>query len=177
MKKRLVFVFLASAVLSGCGYTMKSNLPEDIKTIYVAPVKNEIDLTSEIVDQGRYKSYKAGLEVDIMNAIVNRFIFDGNLRVMKRDSADAILEAKVLEYSRDPLRYTSGDDVQEYRLTVIIEAVLYNARTRRVLWRGNINGDSDYFLSGPRSISEEQALSKAIEDVARRVVEQTIEVW
>lgn len=177
MKKNLAFTLLVAVIFSGCGYTMKSNLPDDIKTIYIAPIKNEIDLTTEIVDKGKYKSYKAGLEVDIMNAIINRFIFDGTLKVMKRDNADAVLEAKVIEYTRDPLRYTSGDDVQEYRLNVTIQAVLYNARTRRVLWRGDVSGDSDYFLSGPRAVSEEQALSKAVEDVARRVVEQTIEVW
>jgi len=31
------------------------------------------------------------VEVDITNAVINRFIFDGNLKVVKNDKADACL--------------------------------------------------------------------------------------
>jgi hypothetical protein len=162
----------------GCGYTQKSLLPENIKTIHIAPVKNEINLSSEISDKNRFRVYRPGIEVDITNAVINRFIFDGNLKVAGPDNADAIAEAKLIDYRRDALRYSESDDVQEYRLSIVIDITVYQSSDRKVLWHEpSLVGDSSFFLSGPRAISEDQAAANAVEDLARRVVEKTIELW
>lgn len=178
VKKLLTLSFLiALGAAGGCGYTTKSNLPEDIKTLYIVPVKNAIDITQEIEDRkGRYMAYRPGLETDLMNAITNRFIFDGTLKVVRESNADLILEASVMEYFRDPLRYTSGDDVKEYRLNLRISAVARRANNQ-VLWKGDIVGETTYFTSGSQAVSEDEALSKAVEDTANRLVEQIVEIW
>lgn len=179
-KLKLVLVFSVAVLfqLTGCGYTQKSLLPENIKSIHVAPVKNTIDLSAEISDKDRFRVYRPGVEVELTNAIINRFIFDGNLRVEKEGHADAVLEAKLVDYRRDPLRYSDADDVQEYRLSVAIDATVYEANTRKVIWREvRLIGDTTFFLSGPRAVSEDEAAQKAVQDVARRVVDKTIEVW
>ena len=163
---------------TGCGYTTKTILPNHIKTIHVAPIKNSIDLTSEISDKNCFRVYRPGLEVDLTNAIMNRFIFDGNLKVVNREKADAIVEAKLVDYRRDPLRYSEGDDIQEYRLSVTLDAVVYLASGHKVLWHiTGLTGDTSFFLSGARALSEDEAVAKAVEDVARRVVDKTIELW
>jgi hypothetical protein len=162
----------------GCGYTTKTVLPNNIKTIRIAPVKNAIDLTGEISDKNRFRTYRPGLEVDLTNAIMNRFIFDGNLKVVTHEAADAVLEAKLIDYRRDPLRYSEGEDVEEYRLSVMIDVVVYLAKDHKILWHEtSLVGDTSYFLSGPRAISEDEAVTKAVDDLARRVVDQTIELW
>ena len=181
--RRQTFIFqlvIVGALLagSGCGYTAKSLLPESIRTVSVSPVKNAIDLSSEIGDKNRFRVYRPGVEVDITNAIINRFIFDGNLKVTSLDKADAVVEAKLRDYRRDPLRYSDGDDVQEVRLSIVLDAVVYQARSHKVLWHEEgLTGDTTFFLSGPRAQSEDEAVVKAVEDVARRVVEKTIELW
>lgn len=178
VKKFTTFFFgLLLLQLCGCGYSNKTLLPSDVKSIHVAPVKNIIDLSGEIGDKYRFRVTRPGIEVDMTNAIINRYLFDGTLKVASPESADAVLEAKIMDYRRDALRYTDGDDVQEYRLSVILEAVLYRARDRKVLWREDVTGDTSFFLSGTLATSEDEAVAKAVEDAARRVVEKTIELW
>lgn len=164
-------------LITGCGYTTKSNLSERIKTIHVEPVKNAIDLSGEISDKDHFRVYRPGVEVDLTNAIINRFIFDGNLKIVSPEKADAIVESRLIDYRRDPLRYSEGDDIQEYRLSIALEVKVYEADTQKVLWQSGVVGDTSFFLSGSRAVSEDEAAAKAVEDAARRVVENTIETW
>ena len=180
MRKKSFFLAFAALTLlglSGCGYTTKSLLPENIRRVNVPPVKNDIDLSAEISDRTPFRIYRPGLEVDLTNAIINRYIFDGRLKVAPAERADAVLEARLVDYRRDPLRYSQGEDVQEYRLNVAIEASFTQKSDGKVLWHERITGDSTYFLGGPRAVSEDEAAAKAVEDVARRVVEKTVEYW
>ena len=179
MKKSLLGLsaVLLIAASAGCGYTTKSNLPENLKRIHVAPVKNDVDLSSEVSDKTPFRVYRPGLEVELTNAIINRFIFDGELKVTGPEKADAVVDAKLTNYRRDALRYNEGDDVQEYRLSITMEVTVTQKADKKVLWHDNIVGDTTFFLSGPRSITEDEASAKAVEDSARRVVERTIEYW
>ena len=168
----------AALAFAGCGYTTKSLLPENIKNIHVAPVRNAIDLSGEISHEDTFRVYRPGVEVDITNAVINRFIFDGNLKITGPEKADAIVESKLVDYRRDPLRYTKGDDVQEYRLNVVIDCAVYQMPDRKVIWHETrLTGDTTFFLSGPRAVSEDEAVTRAVEDLARRVVEKTVEIW
>ncbi len=176
-KFRFLFVFLALGVLAGCGYTTKSLLPENIRRVGAAPVKNSIDLSAEISDKTPFRVYRPGLEVELTNAIINRYIFDGTLKVSSLEKADALLEASLVDYRRDALRYSEGEDVQEYRLSVTLEAVFKDRLDGKTLWSKRITGDTTFFLAGPRAISEDQAATRAVEDASRRVVEATIEYW
>ncbi|MGH7198745.1 MAG: LPS assembly lipoprotein LptE [Candidatus Omnitrophota bacterium] len=174
--KPFLFIFLIS--FAGCGYTTKSLLSENIKTVHIAPVQNAINLSAEISDKDEFRVYRPGIEVEITNALINRFIFDGNLQVREAGSADAVVEAKLIDYRRDPLRYSKGDDVQEYRLSVYLDIIVTQASDKKVLWRDHgLVGDTTFFIAGPRAVSEDEAARKAVEDIARRVVDKTIEVW
>ena len=179
MKQRTLrfFAVLMLAALSGCGYTTKSNLPENLKRIHVAPVKNGVDLTSEISDKTPFRVYRPGIEVELTNAIINRFIFDGTLKVTAPEKADAVVEATLADYRRDALRYDEGDNVQEYRLSISMDVNVVQTADKKVLWHERVTGDTTFFLSGQRSITEDEASAKAVEDAARRVVEKTIEYW
>jgi hypothetical protein len=144
----------------------------------VPPIKNGIDLSAEISDKDRFRVYRPGIEVDLTNAIINRFIFDGNLKVTSADKANSVLVATLTDYRRDPLRYSEGDDIQEYRLSITIDVMMKEAATGKVIWSApSLTGDTTFFLSGQHAKSEDEAAAKAVEDLARRVIEKTIEVW
>ena len=70
-------VFLLSLSFQGCGYSTRSNLPTQIKLIYVEPFKNAIAYTTE----SKRNIYLPLLEVKVKNAVVDRFQFDGNLKI------------------------------------------------------------------------------------------------
>jgi hypothetical protein len=174
----VVLALLSAAACAGCGYTTKSLLPANIKTVYVPPVVNTIDLSKEVSDKEAFRVYRPGLEVDLTNAIINRFIFDGNLKIASEAHADAEIQAKLLEYRRDALRYSNDDEIQEYRLTAILDVQMVETATQKVIWHeAGLAGDTTFFLAGPHAESEDVAAARLVEDVARRVVEKTVEIW
>jgi hypothetical protein len=183
-KKRffsLVFsLCFMSCVLIGCGYTTRAFVDPHIKTIYIQPFINKIDITDELSEDREYKTYFPLLEVKITKAIVDRFIFDGNLRIGKPETADVILKGELIDYRKDPLRYQDTDNatVTEYRLTLVVNISLVNRKEDTLIWEEtNFSGGTTYFTSGPSAKSEEAALSDAVIDLARRIVERTIEEW
>jgi hypothetical protein len=171
---------VASLVLlvAGCGYTVKSNLPEDIRAVHVAPVVNAIDLSAEIGGKEHFRVYRPGVEVELTDAIINQFILEGSLKIVDRERADAVVEARLVDYRRDPLRYDDDDDIQEYRLNVVADVKVFRVSDKKVLWeQPRLTGDTTFFLSGPRAVSEDEAAARAVADAARRVVENVVEIW
>ncbi len=171
----IFFILLISCVIFvGCGYTLKSALPDAYKSIYVEPFKNSINFTSET---GK-RIYVPLLEVKIRDAIVDRFLFDGNLKVADKYSSDLILSGELKGYNRSVLRYTDDEDAEEYRVTITVSLRLIDARTGKLVWEEpSFSGEADYFVSGAFAESEDTAIDNAVVDLARRVVERTIENW
>lgn len=168
------FIIFVGLVIAGCGYTTRSLLPPQYQTLYIAPFKNKIDYTNE----GRRNIYLPLLEVKVQKAVSSRFQFDGNLRLAKEDMADLKLTGELVRYDRDVLRYTDNEDVQEYRVRITVNLVLTDTSTGEVVWTENgFSGEGTYFVTGPSAGSESSAVNAAQLDLARRVVERTIENW
>ena len=162
-------------IFSSCGYTTKSTLPSSIKTIHVETFKNNIDFSAE----GRRNLYLPLLEIKVRNAVINRFLFDGNLKIADADTADLVLKGQLLSYDRSALRYTDNDDVQEYRIHITVSLEMWNANNIVAAdWtESSFVGEATYFVTGASARSEEAAVEDAITDLARRVVERTVENW
>lgn len=96
--------YLLLFLFSGCGYTTKIILPDNVKTIHVDTFKNNIDITKEVSAKDKYEVYRPNLEADLRDAIVSRFFLDGNFKIAAKDSADAVLEGEILQYRKDPLK-------------------------------------------------------------------------
>ncbi len=176
MVRKFLFLLVIGlfTVTSGCGYTTGSTLPKSIRTIYVEPFKNSISYMS---DQGR-NVYLPLLEVDARNAVIDRFLFDGNLKISDPEEADLILKGELKSYSRGGLRYTDDDDVEEYRVQITVSFVMWNTKYKEVAWsEPGFIGEAEYFVTGSEATSESAAITKAINDLARRIVERTIEDW
>ncbi|MDP2920924.1 MAG: LPS assembly lipoprotein LptE [Candidatus Omnitrophota bacterium] len=162
---------------AGCGYTTKTALPENIRTIHVDTFKNSIDITKEVSAKDKYEVYRPNLEVDLRDAIVNRVFLDGNFKMSDKGSADAILEGEILQYRKDPLRY-QNEIVQEYRISIVCDIKLAREKDSTVLFEErNITGDTAYFTTGALQKTESSALSDAMADLARRIVNRIVENW
>lgn len=175
MRLRVFFVWVLlwvlSAGLSGCGYTNQTVLPRNIKTIAVRTVKNKIPVR-------QVYAYVPGLEIDITNAVIERLHHDGNLRVTNEDEADAVLDASLIGFEQEGLRFTSLESVEEFRLFIILDLRLLDAKTNEMIWHEpNFSGDTEYFVSDVRSLNREEAAERAIERLARNVVDRIVEDW
>lgn len=157
-----------------CGYTTGSMLPSHLRTIHITPFKNSIDFAAA----GRRNIYLPLLEVDVRNEVISRYQFDGHLKITDESKADLILKGELKEYHRNPLRYTDNDTVEEYRLQIIVSLELWDTKTNELRWQEpSFGGDTEYFVTGASAKSEAAAVKDAIEDLARRIVERTIEDW
>ncbi|MDD5130633.1 MAG: LPS assembly lipoprotein LptE [Candidatus Omnitrophica bacterium] len=191
MKRKINRIFSASAVfvllatvLTGCGYTTRSMLYGNYSTIYVAPFLNKVDITQESFSANKYRIYRPMLETDITKKVINRYLFDGNLKPAKEGSADLVLKGELVEYRKDPLSYTQDtENVTEYRINVYVNLSLWDAKENKLLWQeNNFNGNYSYFTaenlnSASIKVPEATAVNNAIEDLARRIVERTVEQW
>jgi hypothetical protein len=153
-------------------------------TIYIAPFLNKVDITQESFSANKYRIYRPMLETDITKKVINRYLFDGNLKPAKEGLADLVLKGELIEYRKDPLSYTANtENVTEYRINIYVNLSLWDAKENKLLWQeNNYNGNYSYFTadntnSSSVKVSEATAVNNAIEDLARRIVERTVEQW
>jgi len=174
---RLVFA-LFLATLAGCGYSTGSLLPSHLKTIYVDNFKNKIDIGKEVTESTRYMLYRPGLENDVTDAVADRFVFDGNLKIAAEEDADLMLRGDLVNYRQEALRYDSNDNIEEYRIKITVDMELTDVASDKPMWREvGFTGESTYMTTGQFATSEDIAREEAIKDLARRIVERTVEGW
>ena len=172
------FTLISAAMLSGCGYTTHSQLTAKFKSIYVENFTNSITLTAEQSNVRMYRGYRPGMEIDLTKAVIDRFLSDGNLVIEKEAGADVMLKGQLRDFQRDALRYDANDNVEEYRIKIIVNLELYDAKTGSLMWKETgFAGETTYRTSGSLAKSETAAVQDAITDTARRIVERTVEAW
>ncbi len=170
----LIMIFF----LPGCAYTTHSMMAPELRSIYVDSFSNKINIADEQSDVRMYKGYRAGMENDVTKAVIDRYLFDGNLKIESKDSASLILKGELADFRKEPLRYDANDNIEEYRLIIAVNLQLENAKTGKVLWKeNNFSGESTYRTTGSLAKGETSAIKDATQDLARRVVERTVEGW
>lgn len=171
LTKWLFLLPLLPAFLFGCGYTTHSMIPENIRSIHVDTVINKIPVEE-------FYAYQQGMEMPITNAIIRRLQVDGNLRVVPREEADVVLETHLTNFVQEGLRFTSLESVEEFRVFIVLTMRLVDVKSDRVLWEEpNFSGDAEYFVSNVRSVAREEAVPRAIDRLARNVVDRIVEDW
>ena len=169
---------MTALLIAGCGYTTRSLLPSNLKTIYVENVVNKINVTAEQSNLRMYRGYRPGMEITLTKTIIDRYLFDGNLRTAPEGQADLILKTELIDYRREPLRYDANDNIEEYRIKLIVNLQLVDAKAGTVMWtEKGFAGETTYNTVGSLAESDSTAVGVAMEDLARRIVERTVEAW
>lgn len=171
-RKGLLFMAVVMLGFSGCGYDNKIVLPyKGAQTIAVPMFLNSIPPENIL-------TYVAGLETNVTQAVIDELVEDGNLRLMDADKADLILRGELIAYEQEPFRFNRFEQVDEFRLFIVVKLSLEDRRTGQVLWQeANFSGDTQYFINSPRSVPEEQAARQAIGDLAQKIVNRVVEDW
>ncbi len=172
LKDKKLFPLVLLIFLLGCGYSNKVVLPyREAKTIAVPMFKNTIPPQNIL-------SYVAGLETHLTQAVVNEIAKDGNLKVVDEKNADLILRGEIHAYEKEGFRFNRFEQVDEFRLFIVVRLILEDRRTGKRLWtEKNFSGDTQFFINGPRAIPEEQAAQKAVTDLAEKIVNRVVEDW
>lgn len=163
---------------SGCGYSTTSLLPSNLKTIHVDNFENLIKIDAEQSNMRMYRGYRPGMEAVITRTIIDKFLFDGNLKVTADPDADLVLKGELIDYKRDTIRYGTNDVTEEYRIKLVINMKLTEGKTGKPVWEEkSFTGETTYRTGGQLVKTEDQAVRDAEDDLARRVVERTVEAW
>lgn len=171
MLRFLCFVLFISLSVSGCGYTQNVKLPNDIKTVAVETFKNEIPPNEQF-------AYRPGLEIELRNAIVERFLLDGNLKVVDESEADAVIKGSIISYEQEGLRFDRLESVEEYRLFLVVKFQLIDRRTNQVIINEpNFSGRSEFFVNQNPAAARRSSANSATIDLARSLVDRIVEEW
>ena len=176
--KNFILLPVLMIMFLGCGYSTRSLALKNYKKIHVEPFTNKINLTDEGSEYRKLVTYYPALEVNITQAVIDRFIFDGNLKVVQIKDADLILKGELIAYLREALRYRNDEDVEEYRIILIVNLSLWEKDKNEPLWQEmNFKGETTYFTSGSNAKTEERAIQDLMVDFSRRVIERIVEPW
>lgn len=177
MRRALLLLPLALG-LAGCGYTATRILPAYYRTIYIEPFQNKIPITQEIGERVGFLTNFPELEEKVTQEVINRFLFDGNLRISNQpQNADLLLAGNLLDFYRQPVRRLDDSAVEEYRLNLSASVVLRDRNGKLLLEEPVLVGDSTYFVTGPNAKTETAAVDQLVTDFSRRIVEWVIEYW
>ena len=175
----------AAALLAGCGYTTRSPLDPQYRTIAVNAFQNY--------------SPEYDLQAPLTNAVIRKLITDGRLEVVNNQEADLLLDGVILNYSLKGLIYDEQDEVTQFLCVVLAGARLTDRKTGKVLWEDpqmsgettfytrasgqssdRLRGNAEHFLPTVRSfpsVEENQGASEALEQLASDIFYRTIEPW
>lgn len=172
---RIFLSILLVMTIAGCGYTTGSLLPPKYRKIAIQPFVNKVNNLDETSGN---VLYVPALETNVRTAIIDRFLFDGNLHIVEPDKADLVLSGDLIGLAQDDLRQDVNQNVQEYQIRVIVSLTMTDRTTGKVLWKEpSFTGETTYFLTGTQASTQSAAIDAALTDLATRVVERTVENW
>lgn len=122
--RSLMVLGLLAASLLGCGYALVgkgSNIPEDIKRVYVEPLANATQRleVEQILTQA------------ILDELVTRRRFD---LVRGPSEADAILKGTVTNFRVTPVTFDNEGRAQEYEISIVADMSFRRVGDREPIW-------------------------------------------
>ncbi len=161
----LALAIMFAAVLSCGPYTFNPNLPGHIKSVAIPLFKNP-------------RTYKYGAERILTDAVIDEFVADGSLDVADENVADSKLQVEIVNYKKEPLSYDVQEVVKEYNLAVVVSATFTDLTNNQVLWQEPSMYESvPYYAVGSNAETEDEALERLAEKLARKVVNRTLQGW
>lgn len=157
------------SLLTSCGYQVGSLMHPQIKSIAIAPVKNDT-----------YEVYASAI---LRNQLAERFQFDNSLKVASMETADCILYTRIVGISVAESTERSVDQDKtfrpsEYRMSLVVEyTVLIPGQAEPLVGRSFATGTSYYHVTNDPSIGRQNGLIQAALSVSKSIVTATTEIW
>ena len=169
MKKSLITLLLLSLLVSGCGYRIGSIMHPQVKSIAIAPIKNE--------------TMEPDASALLRQALAEQFVVDGSLKVKSLQEADCIVYAQIKEVAVDGVVRTSRDSemnfsMSEWRAKTKVEfTVIIPGRTKPLVSKRTVSGSANFQVLTDQSITRQRGVQQSLRDVADKVVQSIVEAW
>ncbi len=107
----VVSVLAAGLALAGCGYTLvgkASNIPEDIRRVFLQPFEN--------------RTTRVEVEQFLTQAIADELVTRPRFELVATENeADAVIRGSVTAFRVAPITFTSDGRAQEYELAIVTD--------------------------------------------------------
>ncbi|MFA6568591.1 MAG: LPS assembly lipoprotein LptE [Victivallales bacterium] len=160
---------LLCLAVSGCGYHLGSVMHPQVKTIAIAPVKNETleEMATPFMRQ----------------ALSEQFELDNSLRVKTVDEADCVLYGMVTNIKTTAIGFDSTNNEQtytpaEFSLEITFEFnVIIPGRSKSLINTRQVTGRASYQVAADNDIARRRGIQQACRDAAQKAVVYTVEAW
>lgn len=154
-------------VVSGCGvYTFNPQGQSNIKSINIERFEN--------------KTTEYGLADQMTDLVIDAFIIDGNLKVVPRENADAVLSGVLTRYERRPYKYDQNDQVASYEIVMDFDITLKEPKTETEIWREKMTQRGVYNVAAGETgevETEADGQQKAIKLLVEAIINKTTKGW
>ncbi|MFO7576422.1 MAG: LptE family protein [Pelovirga sp.] len=136
---RAVLLLLLVA-LTGCGYHFagqSGTLPGGVTRIQVPLFAN--------------LSGEPQLEARLTDHLVARFSRSRNMKLVAPEAAEAVLVGTIRSYRSASLSYVAGDQISQYRATMVVDVLLQRVDSGEELWRRTVQWSTDYAASADKT--------------------------
>lgn len=158
----LVLPFLALVASGGCGYSAKSLLRSNVRSIYVPIFDNN--------------TFRRGYEFSLTEAVRDQLLLRTRLQVVDKDEADSILFGKITQVDENELINDRRDNIVESRVFISAEIRWVDKRTgRTIVERKNIKQPAEFIVRRNETLTS--ASNEAFVGVAQGIVEAMEEDW
>jgi outer membrane lipopolysaccharide assembly protein LptE/RlpB len=176
MRRMAIVIVLSSMLLASCGYHLSGTglvLPAGTSSIAIPAFINNTN--------------EPYLDVDVTKAVVDEFVADGRLHVEDVETSDVVLRGTVTRYVATPMSYTPSSYVQQYRVGIVVGAVLEDQRSKKILWQeqgieGVFIAEYPVSYSGAgqaditlTKVAKDNAITKAAQDIASTLRSRVLE--
>jgi predicted nucleic-acid-binding protein len=149
-------------LFSGCGYHLVgtgSSLPPHLKTIHISVFKNT--------------SSQPEIHRELTSAVLETFINDGRLKVVKKDTADLIMEATLNYYKLRNVTFGSQDLVSGIIIELGVQLKITDQIKNKTFMEKQLQTQWDFKSTNDVAATERarlEALDLAFQDLGRRLV-------
>lgn len=153
--------------LSGCGYHLVgtgNTLPPHLKTIFIPVFENT--------------SSQPEIHRELTSAVLQSFISDGRLKVVKKEDADLVMDATLSYYNLRNVAFSSVDLVSDIILELEVELKVTDQVKNKIFMEKKLKQQWDYRSSSDIAETETarlEALDLAYNDMGNRLVSLIID--
>jgi outer membrane lipopolysaccharide assembly protein LptE/RlpB len=149
---------LAVLALSGCGYALVgrgSNLPADVRSVYLKPIEN--------------RTPRQTVEQILTRAIADEMVKRQRFKLTaSREGADAELSGAVIGFGATPVTFDQAGRATSYEITLTAQIAFKRISDDKVLWRNNHYAYSESYPVDPSGSAYFDRENQAIESAAKR---------
>lgn len=156
----LLLLFTISSV--SCGYSSKSLLRSNVRSIYIPIFDNN--------------TFRRGYEFDLTKAVRDQILLRTGLHVVDKDEADSILLGQIISVDENVLIEDRDDNIVESRVFVAIDIRWVDTRTgRTIVERKNIKRPTEFIVRRNETLTSSS--NEAFVKVAQSIVDAMEEDW